>query len=615
MAASARTPAWPLEKVKKVYKSLVDEATARGSSNSSSRTQEDKQACVITVIGALNPCFKCHVLMLKQAQARLEAAGFVVLGSFLSPADKTSVKEQAKAKGVPALSPELRIQLAELAVRGVKDDCQVASWQALQTNKVSVIQALESLQDAIKKELDTVNIRCFVVSGSGSQKRLNLKLVSPDRIMGVVLVPQGEDVDLEAPAKMKFVADPVPEMKSLSCSTLMNSLRSGDTGYVEKMMGKAQELFFDNVKLQRDFKVDYEAIQRFYKATSTDVPAEKFRQRLRSVPDDHVQLAVIVVEGAVNVAHRGHVRMCWQARRRLETAGFYVVAAWIVPSIAQAAEAEAATKKTPATSLGFRRRVAELSVCDDDFVDVACPPSLSSNKPFEVLKSIEDDIKPRFNGSLQGRTFKVFYACGVDAATAHRALKKDANLDTDRLRGVVVVPRNDDEVGVTMEDTKRDQYVAEEDENDASPNAAGLSSTQLRAYIASGNVTAVSRAMAAAAARFVMAPTLQERKKYEADFAALGVQEILVAIDSVNILKGKLKSSFPTVIKPDEMKNILVSLDPSWTSQEFDSLFDSALKRKGKTDEPVSVDDFVDWIFSAGGASGNAAGGKEAECF
>eukprot|EP00928_Gymnodinium_smaydae_P066815 TRINITY_DN4977_c1_g1_i1.p1 TRINITY_DN4977_c1_g1~~TRINITY_DN4977_c1_g1_i1.p1 ORF type:complete len:681 (-),score=141.44 TRINITY_DN4977_c1_g1_i1:83-1933(-) len=609
MATSQASVDWPLHKVRPRFVGVADD--------------QDHSRAVVVLTGAFSPCFSGHVEMIAQARRRLEQGGHIFLGGFLSPFEEMSLKEKHDSRSFPMLSAAMRLRMAELACENVEDLC-VSPWQASQKERVSPSDVLNSLRLALKKEFgdDGLAIKLFIVCGSSNQKMC--LWVPGCSLQGLVIVPQNDDDELllENPLKKLYVTEPVAEMKALSSQKLMAKLKLGDTGYVKRLLGPSGRLLLEPTPEERQLYLnDFAA---FAEATrcSAGTPLEKFAKRIDSIVthpgnDDKV-LAALVVDGALAPTHRGHVRMVRLAKERLERSGHVVVGAFLAPwqrreghSVSSMQEASQAKKlriqqeQALRLSDDFRRHVAKLSVCGDDFLDV-CGPEISGSSPLEIVQALERDLSHRFCGSLEGRTFRVFYACGPEVAESWRLNKASSALDPNQRQGVVVVPRksaDDDDDDAIMEDTRHLIFRADGDSSDVAPQAAGLGTRKLLGHISRGERADASRAMAPAAARFLLAPTTQEWAQYRADFDILGIPSPAnVCPQSVEALQGKLKDLFRQTTKASgnalqagELRNILVALDPSWSPEELDSIIASS--RGGSQEGAVGLDDFVDWVF------------------
>merc|ERR1711871_1231546 len=111
--------------------------------------------------------------------------------------------------------------------------------------------------------------------------------------------------------------------------------------------------------------------------------------------------------------------MLWSARQRLLRAGYNVIGAWLSP-ISDAVLKEEGGDKDRQLSAAFRLRVAELSVCSDEFVSVGTF-DISSEKPQThrtIIANLQETLAKNLSGSLDGRRPRVFYVCGTDVAKA-----------------------------------------------------------------------------------------------------------------------------------------------------------------------------------------------------
>merc|ERR1719291_616001 len=218
--------------------------------------------------------------------------------------------------------------------------------------------------------------------------------------------------------------------------------------------------------------------------------------------------------------HRGHVLMMWEAKARLERCGYAVVGAWLSPASAAAAGREAQVTGSAQLSWAFRHKIAELSVCDDDFVAVRSGEPHEPGGPAteQVLcDGLQQYLSERFCASFEGQMVRVFFVCGTDAAEKGGLY---SGVLPHREGGVVVVPREDEEP--RLEVPSQLVYVADPIPGDV----CAFSSSRVRTAIKENNVQAASREMAPAAARYVLAPTDAERVEMSADYEALGTRSL-----------------------------------------------------------------------------------------
>lgn len=561
---------------------------------------EGKVPAVLVATGMMSPCHLGHTQMLWQAKQRLEGAGFVVLAAWLSPSGSPNGPQKPPTASTenPVLSSAFRLRLAELMVLG-DDLVSISPWEAgIQGQPPSHVDVMTDLQAALAKEFPSEdwkdNCRVFIVNGS-DEANAKKKGLTPKKLHGQVTVPRGEDaLSLETPHNLQYLAEPCPgTMAALSSTSLWLAIKGGDTAYVSSMMSEAAAQFILEGPSEAErsaLSTDFARFTGGGSASEGPWPGAKLMQRLPLVPDDKL-LAVVVAGGAMSPAHRGHVLMLWQAKERLEQAGYAVAACWLLPSSEGAALAEAKANGAPELSAAFRQRVAELSVCDDEVVSVAsCESSGKGSSPAEIVSQLQAYLPQRFPCSLKRRHLHVFYAAGTDVA---KKLGLYRGLQPESLLGVVVVPRADDEP--QLEKPHQMIYVADA----ISGESAALTSTKLRQAIRDGDTVYAAQAMASAAGRFTLAPTSSERLAFEADYKRLGVAP--PEAKQLDWAKERLKASLRAWVGPqgtihgDDVARLLKMLDPSWNSKEMSALMIGA---KVAADGYVVADDFVDWIFS-----------------
>jgi nicotinic acid mononucleotide adenylyltransferase len=542
---------------------------------------------VLVLSGSLNPVCPGHLRLLEKAKERLQRAGSTVVGAWLSPADDTYVQEKfhGSAAAPPALSADFRIHLANLAV-ATDSLVSVSTWQAYRTEATSPVQVLCSLQAELRKEWGWEK-ECRVFHVCSSQSLRWSRDVKEEAGQGIVVVPYEDDQGLllESPSHAFFITEQDPEFSSVSSSTLMASLRQGDVPYVQaKMQNLARPLLAPTDEEWECFRDDYNRIEAFTGKSPTEFPTGKFVRRLAD--RDHRPLAVLLAGGAMNPVHRGHVRMLTQARARLERAGFHVLGGWLVPWAAKVADAEAVKRNAPALSYEFRRQVARLSVVNDDFVEVGATAATLEETPCQSMCRLRAELLQRFAGSLKDCSLSVFYATGADAI-GRLELQSCLNACSS---GVVIVPRSHDSDPL-MENPRQRLFLADADETDETPMAAGLSSSLLREHISLRSWAVASATMEGVAARFVLTPSPNELKEFGDDFKKLGISGVLQ-----DRLKACINKNVVGSVSPDQLVNLLAQLDTSWTDEERTIMLEG-VRSKVKDGRGVALDEFVDWVF------------------
>jgi nicotinic acid mononucleotide adenylyltransferase len=566
---------------------------------------DEKVPAVLVATGMMSPVHLGHLAMLWQAKQRLEEAGFTVLAAFLSPSSSPKGPQKPAGPGSdatnPVLSTAFRLRLAELMVLG-DELVAVSSWEAsMQNRSPSHLDLVNELQAALARDFESAawkdKVRTFLVCGSDEAAKQKRGLTS-DRLQGIVTVPrEDEEVSLEKPRELSFVAEKCPgRLAELSSTKLWKAMKTGDSAFLISMMSEAAAQFILDGPLteaeRAAFSTDFARLAGRL-ASEGPWPGNKLMQRLPLVPEDKL-LAVVVAGGSMSPAHRSHVLMLWQAKERLEQAGYAVAAAWLLPVGESAANVEAKAAGAPELSASFRQRVAELSVCDDEFVSVSSwatsMQSPQAPSPSETVQALQEYLPEAFPCSLRRRQVHVFYAAGTDVAKKcglYRGLAPQSYL------GVVVVPREGEEPG--LEKPHQMVYVADE----ISGESAAITSTKLRAAIREGDTVYAAQAMASAAGRFTLSPTSSERQAFQGDFQALGV--VPPEPKQLDWAKERLKASLRAWVGPqgtihgDDVARLLKMLDPSWNSQEMGALMIGA---KVAADGYLVADDFVDWIFS-----------------
>jgi len=557
--------------------------------------------------GNMNPMNQVHVHMMYQAKDRLERANFAVLAGWVSPASDEKLQKVMQSNG-PLLSSAFRVRAAETCCTG-DDFVRVASWEAQQRGPVlDHIEVVAELQRAMNEKHGDTLKKCCRNENFVSKRTVKIFLVccsteastvckgfTQYEGWGTVVVPFGDSYILERPNMFQFLAEPINcNDRTTLMLNLLAAIKGGDTAYIKRVMPEAASSFLLNPTEaeRKEFAADFEKI-RATPLSEGPWPCEKLMQRLHAVKEDRKVVAVLVARGSINLTHRGHIQMLWQAKERLERAGYVVVSAWLSPSNEASVAQEAQRSGTEGLSRGFRLRVAELSVCDDDLVSVASweVGQAESRSAREVLQAVREHLQRRFPGSLGDRATACFLACGSDYE--QRQHFRQGLQPSDGL-GLVVVPRNDDDV--CLEAPMKLVFVA-----DPAPSAfAKFSSTMVRTAIRNGNSAYATQAMKAAAARFIMTPTSREHLGMAADFGKLGVR--LPQPPDLRDARDKLKGILSTWLGPkgtihaDELSKLLRLIDPSWSIEEMGVLM---AKANTASDGCIVADDFVDLVFKA----------------
>ena len=190
-----------------------------------------------------------------------------------------------------------------------------------------------------------------------------------------------------------------------------------------------------------------------------------------------------------------------------------MVGGWLSPSHDAYLQPKAAALGTIGLSAGFRLEVARRALADDTLIAAA---SWEADQEWFVdFDTVTDALRstvadgPLMGDALGGLpTPSVFYCCGTDHAE-RCGLYQGMN--------VVVVPRAGEQAGA--ENPARSVFVAEP----AAGELAAFSSTKVRAAIAAEDSEYVESALSAAAAAFLLRPSLEEYERFDEDYAQLGV--------------------------------------------------------------------------------------------
>jgi nicotinic acid mononucleotide adenylyltransferase len=244
-------------------------------------------------------------------------------------------------------------------------------------------------------------------------------------------------------------------------------------------------------------------------------PMSKMRERV-GVSNVGRPRAVLLTTGGMNPVHRGHVSMLNQAASRLERAGYDVVGAWLSPSHDLYVRPKADKLQTVWLSAPLRVELAEMMVADDPLVAISSWES--STKMFShpywidypvVCEKLKMELRKEL-GHLNLGELKVFYVCGTDHAAKCRLY------DGLEGHGVVVVPRHGETP--SAENARDSVYVAAPAKESG---ISGISSTALRAALASKDDSLLRTMLSADAVDLLLRPTQEQSATFPADFVRL----------------------------------------------------------------------------------------------
>lgn len=233
-------------------------------------------------------------------------------------------------------------------------------------------------------------------------------------------------------------------------------------------------------------------------AAPTPWPTSKFKSASPATRG-----AILLCTGAMNPIHCGHIAMLHAALDRLRSEGIEVLGSYVSPSHDTYVQPKAAAAGSFGLSGQFRLELARRAVADEPLVDVAA---------WEALQPGRWPDFPVVCEELQRRvSVRVYYVCGTDHATKCGLWSGMGEI------GVVVVPRESERP--MREAPAKRVYVAAP----AQGEAAGFSSTRVRAALEARDHAAVGHFLAAAAARFLLRPSADEHAAFASDFGLLGI--------------------------------------------------------------------------------------------
>jgi nicotinic acid mononucleotide adenylyltransferase len=268
-----------------------------------------------------------------------------------------------------------------------------------------------------------------------------------------------------------------------------------------------------------DYKSDDDAdvipIRSLRMPMDTMWPMSKMRERV-GVSNAGRPRAVLLTTGGMNPVHRGHVSMLNQAASRLERAGYDVVGAWLSPSHDLYVRPKADNLQTVWLSAPLRVELAEMMVADDPLVAISSWESSTKmvSPPYwidfpDVCEKLKMELR-RELGHLNLGELNVFYVCGTDHAA------KCSLYDGLEGHGVVVVPRHGETPGA--ENARNSVYVAAPAKESG---ISGISSTALRAALASKDEPLLRTMLSADAVGLLLRPTREQSATFAADFVRL----------------------------------------------------------------------------------------------
>ena len=190
----------------------------------------DAVSCLLLTTGAMNPVHRGHVGMLQAAADRARAAGYHVLGSFISPSHDGYVQPKAASLGTFGLSARFRLEVARRAVVSVPL-VAVASWEA---DFVGSWPDFPVVCSALQAQTGG-EVRVLYVCGTDHATKCGLW--KGTRKFGVIVVPRpGEAVCMEMD-NVLVSAPAAGDAASFSSTKLREAIRKRDEAAVLAFMG------------------------------------------------------------------------------------------------------------------------------------------------------------------------------------------------------------------------------------------------------------------------------------------------------------------------------------------------------------------------------------------
>lgn len=265
-----------------------------------SQCEETDHPAVVIVSGSMSPAHHGFFEIMKTARERLERAGYIVVGGFLSPQNATGaameMRSAAGSEEETALSTGFRLKCTKLAT-SQDDFISLGAWEASVTGRVptaeEVICNLSSyLADNIPGMKDRrVPLSTFYACGPGQAARRNLTRSVDMQYNGVVIVPcENEDCFLlEKPSNLFYVADArAGEANIVVSAKIRAAVQAGNAAYVRSVCNDQVSRFvlFPTEEEKAAMKADYDFLHpvsaQLDGGTAMDESKAKFKAVLRA---------------------------------------------------------------------------------------------------------------------------------------------------------------------------------------------------------------------------------------------------------------------------------------------------------------------------------------------
>jgi len=228
---------------------------------------------VLVTTGAMNPPHRGHAQLLRQAAARVEAAGYGVAGAWLSPSHDGYVQPKATSLSTIGFSAPFRLEVARrlvasdpLLVVGAWEASPARSnWPDFPVVTRALQRELECLLEFKQLKGEHGHVQIFYCCGTDHAEKCGLYSgMGAESGVGVVVVPRtGESPRPERPDRLVLVAEPAAgEVAGFSSTKLRKALEKRDFKQVSAATSpEAAELLLQPTPEQlATFKEDYDKL-------------------------------------------------------------------------------------------------------------------------------------------------------------------------------------------------------------------------------------------------------------------------------------------------------------------------------------------------------------------
>jgi Icc-related predicted phosphoesterase/phosphopantetheine adenylyltransferase len=206
--------------------------------------------CVLITTGAVNPAHFGHVDIMHKASMHMQAKGFKVLHSYISPSHDDYVSSKARSKKMTYASAQHRCALLDLCIQDYAptEAISTSRWESGQSHFVDYMDVAAALLRDLRKYYQHIpgvqNITVYYVCGEDHARNCFLTRGLPDSHLGVVVIPRvystsgsGSSPLEDNPARRVFIV-PVRASNSAYCDFSSTRLR----GILASCSDPAQEV-------------------------------------------------------------------------------------------------------------------------------------------------------------------------------------------------------------------------------------------------------------------------------------------------------------------------------------------------------------------------------------